>query len=168
MAILLGAFFLQGIMPGPDMLDKNLIVTFSMVWTMVVANIITVAISLIFLNQLAKLTTVRGSILIPFILLLAFIGAYTSNNHPGDLLVMLVFGFLGYVMILCGWPRAPLVLGFVLERIAENNFYISTIRYGTSWLTRPVVMILIAITIFVIIYPIIRFRKRSAFTEPEE
>ena len=168
MAILLGAFFLQGIMPGPDMLNKHLVVTFSMVWTMVVANIITVAVSLLFLNQLAKLTTVRGSILIPFILLLAFIGAYTSNNHPGDLLVMLVFGFLGYIMILCGWPRAPLVLGFVLERIAENNFYISTIRYGATWLTRPVVLILIAITLFVIIYPIIRFRKRVAFTEPTE
>jgi len=167
MAILLGAFFLQGIMPGPDMLNKHIVVTFSMVWTMVVANVITVAVSLLFLNQLAKLTTVRGSILIPFILLLAFIGAYTSNNHPGDLIVMLAFGFLGYIMILCSWPRAPLVLGFVLERIAENNFYISTIRYGTAWLTRPVVLILIAITALVIIYPIIRFRKRAAFTEPE-
>jgi TctA family transporter len=69
-------------------------------------------------------------------------------------------------MILSGWPRAPLVLGFVLERIAENNFYISTIRYGTSWLTRPVVLILLAITFFVLIYPLIRFRKHLGFSEP--
>jgi TctA family transporter len=132
-----------------------------MVWTMVIANVITVAVSLLFLNQLAKLTMVRGSILIPFILLLAFIGAYTSNNHPGDLAVMLFFGFLGYFMILSGWPRSPLVLGFVLARIAENNFYISTMRYGTSWLTRPVVVILLAITLVVIFYPLIRFRKNA-------
>jgi TctA family transporter len=162
MAILLGAFFLQGIMPGPDMLDQYLVVTFSMVWTMVIANIITVAVSLLFLNQLAKLTLVRGSILIPFILFLAFIGAYTSNNHPGDLIVMLLFGFLGYVMILCNWPRAPLVLGFVLARIAENNFYISTIRYGAAWLTRPVVLILIVLMVVVVFYPLVRFRKREA------
>ena len=164
MAILLGAFFLQGIMPGPDMLDQYLVVTFSMVWTMVIANIITVAVSLLFLNQLAKLTLVRGSILIPFILFLAFIGAYTSNNHPGDLIVMLLFGFLGYVMILCNWPRAPLVLGFVLARIAENNFYISTIRYGAAWLTRPVVLILIVLMVVVVFYPLVRFRKREAAT----
>jgi putative tricarboxylic transport membrane protein len=161
MAILLGAFFLQGIMPGPDMLDKYLVVTFSMVWTMVVANIITVAVSLIFLNQLAKLTLVRGSILIPFILFLAFIGAYTSNNHLGDLLVLLFFGLLGYVMIRCGWPRAPLVLGFVLGKIAENNFYISTIRYGSSWLARPMVVVLIVVTVVVLLYPLIRFSKRE-------
>jgi TctA family transporter len=161
MAILLGAFFLQGIMPGPDMLDQHLVVTFSMVWTMVVANIITVAVSLFFLNQLAKLTLVRGSILIPFILLLAFMGAYTSNNHPGDLIVMLLFGVLGYIMILCNWPRAPLVLGFVLARIAENNFYISTIRYGAAWLTRPVVLILIVLMIVVVSYPLLRFRKQE-------
>jgi TctA family transporter len=112
-------------MPGPDMLDKHLVLTFSMVWTMVVANIITVAFSLLFLNYLAKLTLIRGTVLIPFILFFSFIGAYTSNNHLGDLLVLLVFGFLGYLMIKCGWPRAPLVLGFVLGRIAENNFYIN-------------------------------------------
>lgn len=161
MAILLGAFFLQGIMPGPDMLDKYLILTFSMVWTLVVANIITVAASLLFLNQLAKLTLIRGSILIPFILFLAFIGSYTSNNHLGDLIVFLFFGLLGYLMVRCHWPRAPLVLGFVLGKIAENNFYISTIRYGASWLRRPVVLILMILTLVVIGYPFIRLRKRA-------
>jgi TctA family transporter len=160
MAILLGAFLLQGIAPGPDMLDKHLVLTFSMVWTLVIANIIAVATSFIFLNQLAKLTLVRGTILIPFILFLAFIGAYTSNNHLGDLVVLLFFGFLGYFMIRCNWPRSPLVLGFVLGKIAENNFYIATIRYGTSWLLRPTVLILIFLTLVVIAYPFIRFRER--------
>ncbi|MBI2360319.1 MAG: tripartite tricarboxylate transporter permease, partial [Deltaproteobacteria bacterium] len=127
-----------------------------------VANIITVAASLLFLNLLAKLTLVRGSILIPFILFLAFIGAYTSNNHFGDLLVLLVFGLLGYAMICCGWPRAPLVLGFVLGKIAENNFYISTIRYGSSWLLRPMVLVLIILTVVVLLYPFIRFQKSDA------
>ncbi|MBI4522867.1 MAG: tripartite tricarboxylate transporter permease [Deltaproteobacteria bacterium] len=165
MAILLGAFFLQGIAPGPDMLDKHLTLTFSMVWTMVIANIITVVLSFFFLNQLAKLTVVRGTVLIPFVLFLAFIGSYTSNNHIGDLLVFLVFGVLGYLMIRASWPRAPLVLGFVLGKIAENNFYISTIRYGGSWMLRPVVLILIVLSVVVVLYPLIRLRKGSDVSE---
>jgi TctA family transporter len=165
MAILLGAFFLQGIVPGPEMLDKHLTLTFSMVWTLAIANIVTVAASFLFLNQLAKITMVRGSVLIPFILFLAFMGSYTSNNHLGDLLVFLFFGLLGYVMILCGWPRSPLVLGFVLGKIAENNFYISTIRYGASWITRPVVLVLIVVTLAVVVYPMIRLRKRDGSAE---
>jgi TctA family transporter len=144
------------------MLDKHLTLTFSMVWTIVIANIVTVALSFFFLNQLAKLTLVRGAVLIPFILFLAFIGSYTSNNHLGDLVVFLLFGLLGYVMIRCNWPRAPLVLGFVLGKIAENNFYISTIRYGSSWLLRPVVLILVLLTLIVIVYPFIRLGKSSA------
>jgi len=121
-----------------------------------------VALSFFFLNQLAKLTLVRGAVLIPFILFLAFIGSYTSNNHLGDLIVFLFFGFLGYFMIRCNWPRAPLVLGFVLGKIAENNFYISTIRYGSSWLLRPVVLILVLLTLIVIVYPAIRLGKRRS------
>jgi TctA family transporter len=162
MAILLGAFLIQGLRPGLDMLDKNLTLTFSMVWTMVVANIITVALSILFLNQLAKLTTVRGTLLIPFILFLAFIGAFTEHNHIGDLITLLVFGGLGYLMVRCSWPRAPLVLGFVLGEIAETNFYISTTRYGVSWLYDPVVLILMTLTVVFVAYPHIRFYLQRA------
>ena len=166
MAILLGAFLIQGLRPGLDMLDKHLVLTFSMVWTMVIANVITVAVSLLFLNQLAKLTTVRGTILIPFILFLAFIGAFTEHNHIGDLITLLVFGGVGYLMVRCGWPRAPLVLGFVLGEIAETNFYISTTRYGLSWLYHPVVLTLMVLTVIFIVYPHLRFYLKQVENEP--
>ena len=166
MAILLGAFLIQGLRPGLDMLDKNLVLTFSMVWTMVVANIITVAVSLLFLNQLAKLTTVRGTLLIPFILFLAFIGAFTEHNHIGDLISLLLFGGIGYLMVRCGWPRAPLVLGFVLGEIAETNFYISSTRYGLSWLYDPVVLVLMVLTVIFVVYPHLRFYLEQAEHEP--
>ena len=162
MAILLGGFFLLGLVPGPDMLTKHLPLTFSMVWTIVLANIITVGVSLLFLNQLAKLTTIRGHLLIPFILLLVFIGSYTANNSYGDLIVTLLFGALGYVMVLVGWPRAPFVLGLVLGKIAENYLYISVARYGVAWLARPVVVGLLLLAILVLIYPFIQARRSRA------
>src|SRR5881628_2119588 len=87
MAILLGGFFVVGLVPGPDMLTKHLDVTMSMVWTIVVANIIAVVASFVFLNRLARLTNIRGALLIPFLALLTFLGAYTSNNSLNDILV---------------------------------------------------------------------------------
>jgi putative tricarboxylic transport membrane protein len=162
MAILLGGFFLLGLVPGPDMLSKHLPVTFSMVWTIVLANLVTVLACFLFLNKLALLTTVRASLLIPVILVLVFIGSYTSNNHYGDLLVTLLFGGIGYLMVLAGWPRAPFVLGLVLGKIAENYLYISVARYEAAWLTRPVVLILIAIAVAVIVYPLFQSRRKAA------
>ncbi|HET9700732.1 MAG TPA: tripartite tricarboxylate transporter permease, partial [Burkholderiales bacterium] len=162
MAILLGGFFLLGLVPGPDMLTKHLAVTFSMVWTIVIANIITVLACFLLLNHLAKLTTVRGHLLVPVILVLVFIGSYTSNSHYGDLLLMLFFGGVGYLMVIGGWPRAPFVLGLVLGKIAENYLYISVARYEAAWLTRPIVLALIVLAIVVILYPLIQSRRSAS------
>lgn len=162
MAILLGGFVLLGLVPGPDMLSKYLSVTYSMVWTIVIANLVTVALCFVFLDWLARLTGVRGGILIPMILVLVFVGSFTSNNHYGDLVVTLVFGAVGYVMVVAGWPRAPFVLGLVLGKIAENYLWISVARYDAAWLTRPLVLVLIVISVAVILYPLFQARRRSA------
>ncbi|HTE03597.1 MAG TPA: tripartite tricarboxylate transporter permease, partial [bacterium] len=150
MAILLGGFFVVGLVPGPDMLTKHLDVTMSMVWTIVVANIIAVVASFVFLNRLARLTNIRGALLIPFLALLTFLGAYTSNNSLNDILVALVFGSLGYLMVRYRWPRAPLVLGLVLGEVAERYLWISVARYGSAWLARPIVVLLILLVVGVI------------------
>src|SRR5207249_3657680 len=137
MAILLGGFFVVGLVPGPDMLTKHLDVTMSMVWTIVLANIITVVVSVVFLNRLARLTNIRGGLLIPFLALLTFLGAYTSSNSLNDIVVTLIFGWFGYLMVRYRWPRAPLVLGLVLGGVAERYLWISVARYGSAWLKRP-------------------------------
>lgn len=161
MAILLGAFLLVGLTPGPEMLTRHLNVTLSMVWTIVIANIITVTVSLAFLNRIARLTAVRGSVLIPFLVVLIFLGAYTSNNNLGDIVVMLMFGALGYFMVRFRWPRAPLVLGLVLGNIAERYLWISVARYGVAWLARPIVLLLMALTLGVIVSALLQTRRMS-------
>src|SRR5258705_4507833 len=162
MAILLSGFLIMGIMPGPDMLTKHLALTFSMVWTLAIANVITVLLCLLVLDQLAKLTYVRGGLIIPFVLLLVFVGSYTANNQIADLIVTLIFGVLSYFMVLFGWPRPPFVLGFVLGKVIETYLFISISGYGFSWLTKPMVIVLIILMVFVISYPYIQTRRQRA------
>jgi putative tricarboxylic transport membrane protein len=163
-AILLGAFYLLGIVPGPDMLTKHLSLTFSMVWTIIIANFLVVAVSLLFIERIARMSNVRGNIIIPFILLLTFIGGYTANNHIGDLILTLASGGIGYLMVLYGFPRPPFILGFILGHLAETYFYIATSRYGTEWLYRPKVITIFVLAVCVAFYPAIQ-RKRLAKKE---
>ncbi|MGH7828045.1 MAG: tripartite tricarboxylate transporter permease [Candidatus Binatia bacterium] len=158
MALLLGALLIVGLNPGPEMLKTHLDVTFSMVWVLIIANLIVAAVCFLILNHLAALTFIRGSLLIPFLLFLIFIGSFTANNAIEDMVVMLLFGVIGYFMVSFGWPRPPLILGLTLGKIAENYLWISTAAYGAKWLMFPSVVILIAITIFTIAYPTIKER----------
>ena len=168
MAILLGAFIIQGLVPGPGMLmpeakGGHLSLTFSFVWTIVIANVITVAVCFLFLNQLAKVTQVRGSLLIPPVLLLIYLGAFAEKNAFEDLYLVLFFGVLGWVMEKLHWPRPPLILGLVLGPLAENRLFLSTDNYGAEWLLRPWVLVMIALTIAGAIYPLLKawLRKRG-------
>ena len=162
-AILLGAFLILGLRPGPDMLTKQLAVTFSLVWVLILSNIITVAICFLFLNQLARLTNIRGTLLIPVILFLIYLGAYVNMNSFGDVLVTLVFGTLGWFMIQFGWSRPALLLGLVLGRPAENYLWLAYGRYGFAFLTRPLVIVLMVAILAVAVYPEVRKRWRKQF-----
>ena len=161
MAILLGAFLIVGLNPGPEMLTMHLDITFAMVWILVIANIITASVAFLFLNQLAKLTFVRGNLLIPFLLMFVFLGSFSSHNNLSDIVVTLIFGFLGYLMVLFKWPRPPFVLGLVLGRIAENYLWISSDAYGPSWLLHPSIIVIFLIILVTIGYPLLRPKKKE-------
>jgi len=169
MALLLGALLIVGLQPGPEMLKSRLDVTFAMVWILIIANIIVAAVCFLVLNWLAALTFVRGSLLIPFLLTLVFIGSFTTNNSINDLLATLIFGITGYVMVRYGWPRPPLILGLILGKIGENYLWISTAAYGAKWLAFPSVLVLIVITIAVVAYPTIKERRgRARYERPAD
>jgi putative tricarboxylic transport membrane protein len=166
MAILLGAFIIQGIVPGPDLLNpaKHLTLTFSFVWIIVITNIITVGICLLFLNQLAKVTFVKGTYLIPFLLLLIYLGGFAVKNSFGDMFLVLLFGALGWLMVKFDWQRPPLLLGLVLGGIAENNLFIASRIYGWSWLLHPGVLVITAIILIGNFYPYVQayFKRKKA------
>ena len=168
MAILAGGLYLMGIIPGPDMLTKHLSLTYSMVWTMALSNIIVVAVSLLFINQLARLTVIRAHLIIPFILLLCFIGGYSANGDIGDLVVVLLSGCVGYLMVRFRWPRPPFILGLILGDLSETYFHITISLYGAAFLLRPGVIILLCLGILVAFYPLIQtkiFKKKETVDE---
>jgi TctA family transporter len=170
-AILLGAFIIQGLVPGPQMLTPeakggHLSVTLSFVWIIVVSNIIITAICFLFLAKIAKVTEVRSTLVIPFILLLCYIGAFAENNTFGDVVVMLVFGALGWVMVQTDWPRPPLILGLVLGKLAEENLFLTIDNYGMAWLGFPSVVALFALMVLGTFYPLFQ-RWRERRNKPE-
>jgi putative tricarboxylic transport membrane protein len=161
MAILLGAFLILGVVPGVGMFTKHLSLVYSMIWVLVLANIIAVLICLPFAVKLAKVTFVRTSIIIPFIVVSASMGAFLTTRNLGNLVVVLAMGFLGYAMKVCKFPRAPLLLGIVLGRISERNLMLSLDLYGPTFIFRPIAFILLLIMFATVFYPVIskRFKK---------
>jgi len=161
MAILLSVFLLKGLVPGPAMLTKNLDITYAMVWIIVLSNIIAVAVSFLFLNQLVRLTYVRAVLLVPFLLVLTAFGAYTAHNTYADILLMLGATVVGVAAIRWDWPRAPLLLALVLGDIAERYLFLSYSLYEWRWLTRPLVVGFALVTIAGLVWPLLRGRRHA-------
>ncbi|MHB8091046.1 MAG: tripartite tricarboxylate transporter permease [Syntrophales bacterium] len=161
MAILMGAFIMHGVVPGPEMLvpeskGGHLGLTYSFVWIVVLSNIITVGMIFLLLKQLVRITQVRGSLLIPFILILIYLGAYAEKNAFPDMVLVIFFGILGWVLEKLKFPRPPLILGLVLGKLAESRLFLSVNNYGISWLWRPLVLGLIVLTLLGAFYPLIK------------
>lgn len=159
MAILLGAFLIQGLTPGPSMVGDNLDLTMSFIWFIAIANVVAVAFCLLAIKPIMLTTKVRGTLLIGFIALLVLVGAFAEKNAMIDVWLVLGFGLLGLVMNILDWPRPPLLLGLVLGGLAENYLFISYNRYGFSWVTRPLVIVIFAIAVAGIVWPLLRRRR---------
>ncbi len=162
MALILGAFLIHGLEPGPKMLTDRLEITYTLVWSVAVANILGAGLCFLFANQLAKIALVRIGILAPVVLAVTFVGAYQGSNAWGDIYALLIFGFVGWVMKRMRWPRPPLILGFVLGALVERYMFISVDRYGWEWLWvfregkfTPWVTIILVVTLYSALRPII-------------
>jgi TctA family transporter len=142
MALLLGAMTIQGLTPGTAMLTKHLDITYTMIWSIAIANIFGTGLCLLLTNQLAKIALVRIHLLVPIVVVMVVLASFQATRHYGDLLSLMFFSFLGWFMKRFGWPRPPLILGLVLSGIIENYLFISVSRYGAAWAIRPIVLII--------------------------
>lgn len=163
MAILLGAFLIHGLQPGPMMLTVHLPFTYSMMWMLLLANIVGALILMLWSRQLSRLIFVRGNLLVPGIILFAFMGAWVETNSLGDWVTVIVFGVIGVWMKHANWPRPPIILGFVLGPIMERNLDLSVQVLGWSWYTRPWVVVIFSLLVLVLLFLLWRsLRERRA------
>lgn len=167
MALLLGGLSIAGFVPGPQMLQANLPVTIMMIGALILANIIACAAAIILSRPIAKLTLVRGSVLVPLILPVIIVAAYQWERHFGDVISLAAFGALGFAMMKCGVPRAPFLIGFVLSDSIERRLMITLNRFGLEFLFRPGVLLITAFTLAVIALSLRRSLRNSRAVEPE-
>jgi len=148
MAILLGGFILIGIEPGVEMMTENLHLVYLMVWSVALANVMGAGTCVILSSQIAKLTTIRYTLLAPFMFGLIFFAAFQATRDWGDLIALMILGTLGVYMKRFGWPRPALLIGFVLADKVEEGVYHTLTVYGLKFLERPIVLVLIALIVF--------------------
>jgi TctA family transporter len=168
LALIFGGLIIVGITPGRDMLTKDLHLTFSMIWLLIIGTIITSILCLAFTRQLAMATKIRPSLMIPIILAMAVIGSFAASSRFEDVLIMFAFGTIGYFMRATGWPRPPLLLGLVLGPIAEQHMWTSWQLFGADFLLRPGVLIIFAILLVCVTYPMFQdryFKRRAQGTD---
>ncbi|HEY5542416.1 MAG TPA: tripartite tricarboxylate transporter permease [Candidatus Binatia bacterium] len=161
-ALILTAFVAVGIEPGPEMLTSKLNFTFAVIWTLVIANIVAVAACMAFVKPISKACFFPFYTIVPLILVFVIVGGFSAHFSNTDLLVLLVFSVLGFMMRRHGWPRAPLLLGVVLGAKMELYLWLSYTRFGLEWLWRPGVIILFVLVLASVLYPV--WQQKRAVT----
>jgi len=144
-AVILGALYAYGIYPGPRLVQDHLDLVYVIVWSFAVANILGAALCFLISPALARLTHLPFAWVAPPLLVTMVAGAYQSTRHPGDLVALFLLGLLGWAMKRSGWPRAPLLIGFVLAKPMERYFWLTVKLHGWQWLGYPGVLAIAAL-----------------------
>jgi putative tricarboxylic transport membrane protein len=174
MAVLLGALMIHGVQPGPQFIASHPDLFWGVVASMYIGNVMLLILNLPLIPLWVQILKVPYSLLFSLILLFCLIGTYTINNNSGDIMVMVLFGFVGYLVKKYRYEVSPLILAFVLGPILEKNVRQALIISRGSFavfFTHPISMAFFAVAMLLLILPL--FRKRrigmgQAGTLPED
>ena len=161
MAIMLGALVMLGIKPGPMIAVNGMDLVWSLIWVLMIANVLAVLMFLVCAPAFGMLTFVRGGMLIPFVIMLALLGAYLSTAVWQNMVLLGVLGVLGYFLRKYGWPRPPFVIGLVLGPIAEDSLHKALLIWGPTFFLRPLSLLLIALILASIGFYFWRMQRNS-------
>jgi putative tricarboxylic transport membrane protein len=165
-AIILGAFLLHGMQPGPQVFLSSAGIIYTVIASLFLGIIVMCLIGYFAIRPLVKVLDFPEPVVSAFIMVLCFIGALSIRNNAGDLWIMAAFGIIGYLLERYKFPIAPLVLGVILGPLAESAFMTSMLGYQGDWtifFRRPISGTIMVLTIIAIIFPIIsqvRGRRR--------
>jgi putative tricarboxylic transport membrane protein len=163
MAILLGAFTLHGLQPGPLMLRDNMDLIYALLFGIVVSQVATSGLGLVTTPLLARLSVLPSRWIAPFVLVLVFVGTYMVRTNIFDVFMAVAAGIFGYVLRRYGFPLITIVIGYILGPLAEKS-YLQSMQISDGslmiFVTEPIALILMLGTIVTILVPIVSAWKR--------
>ena len=165
MAVLLGAFIIHGIQPGPLLMTKHPDLFWGTIVSMYIGNIMLVILNLPLIGIWVRILKVPYNVLFPLILIFCFLGVYSLNNNLYEVVIMVCFGVFGYLIRKFDYEGAPFLLGMVLGPMFETAFRQSLI-YGDPliFFRRPITAVLLGVSIFLLItpfFPTIRLKRKE-------
>ncbi|MBP3737176.1 MAG: tripartite tricarboxylate transporter permease [Lachnospiraceae bacterium] len=158
-AILLGAFMMQGVTPGPLLIKNNPETIYTIMCSLLVVNIFMLLQGKFFVRIFANVTRIPVALLIPLLVNLCMLGSYAGNNSVFDVKLSIIFGIIGYILILLDVPLTPMVIAMVLGDICENNLRRGVAMASGSYMIfykRPISLVLIIISAISLLYPMMR------------
>ena len=171
MALMFGALLIQGVQPGPQLVDKHPDIFWGVINSMYIGNILLLIMSIPMVGVFVRILRVRPAILAPITALITMLGVYTVNNSVFDIYLVIVFGVVGYLMKKFGFDPGPMVLAFVLGTLIESSARQSLLIFGgdpTGFLTRPISGTILAAIIAVALFPLLRKVIRARRGESAE
>lgn len=159
-AILLGALIALNVQPGPRLMVDNPSIFWAVIISMYIGNVVLLILNLPLIPYIAKLLTIPRNYLIPFILFFTLMGAYIGQNNATELLILAAMGVAATVLRFGGYPLAPLLIGFILGGMLENNFARAVnLTDGVAFMVeRPMTLGLLVIGAALIVVPMLRKR----------
>lgn len=163
-AILLGALIALNVTPGPRLMVDSPHIFWAVIISMYIGNLVLLVLNLPLIPYIAKVLSIPRNYLIPFILFFTLMGSYIGQNNATELLILVGFGICATVLRFADYPLAPLLIGFILGRMLEDNFARSMQIYdGISFiLDRPMTLGLLVLAILLVIVPSYRARRARA------
>ena len=171
MALMIGAMMIQGIAPGPQVMNEKPQLFWGMIASMWIGNLMLVVLNLPMIGLWIKLLTVPYRILFPSILVFMAVGVFSLSNNPFDVLLMAIFGILGWVCVKLECEPAPMILGFILGPLMEENLRRAMLLSRGDpivFFTKPISATFLTISIILLVIialPAIRKKREEAFQE---
>ncbi len=171
MALMVGAMTIHNIQPGPQVMTSNPQLFWGLIASMWIGNAMLIILNLPLIGMWIKLLTVPYRFLFPAIVLFCAIGVYSTNNNTFDIWLVAIFGVIGYWFIKIGAEPAPLLLGFILGPMMEENLRRALLLSRGDWtvfVTRPLsagLLIAAAILVVIVLLPAVKSKREEAFVE---
>lgn len=171
MALMIGALIIQGITPGPNVVTDEPVLLWGLIASMWVGNVMLVLLNLPLIGMWVKMLSIPYHLLYPAIIAFCAIGSFSVANNPFDVYSLALFGVVGYLLVKLDFEPAPLLLGFVLGPMLEENLRRAMIISRgdpTVFVTHPLSLVLLlmsAALLAVVLLPSIRAKREEAFNE---